>query len=177
MSEDFLSAEPISADHFSNDITHHVEEVTVEGDAGIDDEGDSNVTVHEEIIEEPAFHDNAEPTFYGSVQEEESSPLRQYQIKHDSLLREKAARSEEKHKQITAKAQADITNFYKEKALARESTEANNRVSEQQFIADLESTLANAQSWESVGNLVDLQAKPVGKDTTRMRQILVQLKH
>jgi len=159
-----------AVDPFATDVDQ-VEEVTVEGDAGIDGvEGD--ITVHEEIIEEPIKHD-------AFLQQDDSvmSPLRQYQVKHEALLQEKAARAEEKRQQTLAKAQADITNFYKEKALARETREANNRVSEQHFVSDLETTLANAQSWESVGNLVDLQAKPIGKDTTRMRQILVQLKH
>jgi len=181
---DFLGSAPTptsSGEHFET-----VEETTevVEGDVfDHTHEDGEHVTVHEEIIHESpkeAFTSQQEqlivpppPLDFGG----ELSAVRKYQIAHDELLQEKAAKSEEKRRQTIAKAQADIANFYKERALNREKTDANNRTIEQQFQANLEATLANSQSWESVGNLVDLQAKPLGKDTTRMRQVLVQLKH
>jgi len=185
---DFLGSAPTSAsasgEHFET-----VEETTevVEGDEYSFDqshEDGEHVTVHEEIIHEPS-KDAFQPEAYQQeqlivqppAQDYELSAVRKYQIAHDELLQQKGAQSEEKRRQTVAKAQADIANFYKERALNREKTDANNRTAEQAFQTNLEATLANGQSWESVGNLVDLQAKPIGKDTTRMRQVLVQLKH
>lgn len=52
---------------------------------------------------------------------------REYQIKHEEYLRQKASKSAEKHQQILDKAKADIDNFYKERALKRDKVEAANR--------------------------------------------------
>jgi len=163
---------PIDQDPFA--VVEEHEEV-VEGDAAdVEQEGD-DVVVHEEVVEETSS--SVPSSFQSPLKEEEISPLRQYQIKHSAYLAEKNARSDEKHRQVTAKAQADIDNFYKERALKRDKTEIRNKESESQFVTARDATLANSTSWESVGNLVDLQAKSLGKDTARMRQVLVQLKH
>jgi Clathrin light chain len=56
-----------------------------------------------------------------------SQLYREYQIKHEEYLREKAFKSQEKHQAILDKAKSDIDNFYKERALKRDKAEASNR--------------------------------------------------
>jgi hypothetical protein len=60
---------------------------------------------------------------------------RQYQVKHQAAMEQKNAKSEEKHKQIIAKAQADIENFYQERALKRDKAELLNKYAIQLFIS------------------------------------------
>ena len=52
---------------------------------------------------------------------------REYQTKHEEYLREKATKSHEKHQALLDKAKSDIDNFYKERALKRDKSEASNR--------------------------------------------------
>ena len=169
------AAQPLVDDDDDEQVEEHVEEVTLQEGEDIDIDGE-NVTVHEEIIEGDApitssGSNTFTPSNFGFT------ALREYQTKHEEYLRQKAAKSHEKHQAILDKAKADIDNFYKERALKRDKAEASNRSAEQQFITDRDSNLAAGDSWESVGKLTDLQAKPLGKDTARMKQVLVQLKH
>jgi len=182
---DFLGSPPQQQQHGDQDpfaVDEHEEVTVLEGEAGdevLQEEGDQ-VVVHEEVVDDTSHvpsTSSVPSSFLVQAQEEEISPLRQYQISHSAALAEKNAKSEEKHRQITGKAQADIDNFYKERALKRDKTELRNKENESTFVAARDATLANSTSWESVGNLVDLQSKPLGKDTARMRQVLVQLKH
>eukprot|EP00026_Physarum_polycephalum_P017584 Phypoly_transcript_18852.p1 GENE.Phypoly_transcript_18852~~Phypoly_transcript_18852.p1 ORF type:complete len:208 (+),score=46.22 Phypoly_transcript_18852:51-626(+) len=179
------AAVPLSEHQFHTGDEEHVEETIeeiVEGDHDVGELGE-HVTVHEEIIDTPEggfpsptlTTKDSTSDFHSSFSQ--PSALREYQIKHEEYLKEKATKSHEKHQAILDKAKSDIDNFYKERALKRDKAESANRSAEQQFITDRDANLAAGDSWESVGKLTDLQAKPLGKDTSRMKQVLVQLKH
>jgi len=103
--------------------------------------------------------------------------LTQWTIKHEEDLAEKARKSEEKHREILDEASQSLERFYNERAVKREKAQAANREDEKQFVAVRDSTLAGTTNWDSVSQLVDFNSKPLGKDTSRMKKILVELKH
>eukprot|EP01112_Ceratiomyxa_fruticulosa_P009701 TRINITY_DN2541_c0_g1_i2.p1 TRINITY_DN2541_c0_g1~~TRINITY_DN2541_c0_g1_i2.p1 ORF type:complete len:216 (+),score=67.71 TRINITY_DN2541_c0_g1_i2:233-880(+) len=103
--------------------------------------------------------------------------LTQWNIKHEEELGEKARKSEEKHRQVLDEANQSLERFYNERAVKREKTQAVNREEEKQFVTVRDNTLAATTSWDAVSQLVDFNSKPLGKDTSRMKKILVELKH
>ena len=59
------------------------------------------------------------------------------------------------------------------------------RKNEQKFIDERDAVIlstgkekeANAQAWANVATLIDFKAPVVGRDTTRMKKLLIDLKH
>lgn len=109
-------------------------------------------------------------------------PLATWRIEQQEKVAAKAAAAETALAAKLAEAQTKIQEFYAERATMAEKRAATNRSTEKSYIEDRDAAMV-ADSWASVCGLVDLskqteeKPKEVVFDTSRMRQVLVQLKH
>ena len=74
-----------------------------------------------------------------------------------------------------AQAQKDLEQFYAERDAKVKARVAVNREEEKQYVAERDATVQE-DSWESVAKMVNLK-EVAGADTTRMRNVLIGLKH
>ena len=110
------------------------------------------------------------------VAPETLGPVAKWRMEQQEKLAAKAAAAEAAQATRLAEAQASITTFYEERAEKTAKRAAANRESEARYVEDRDAAMV-ADSWASVCQLVDLKEKEGAKDTSRMRGILVQLKH
>lgn len=109
----------------------------------------------------------------------ELSPLAKWRIAQQEKLAEKAAASDAALQTRLAEAQEALSTFYAERTDKTTKRAAENRTAEAAYVQERDAAMI-ADSWESVCKLVDLKGteKPKEeKDTSRMRGLLVQLKH
>eukprot|EP01114_Cavostelium_apophysatum_P009747 TRINITY_DN22_c0_g3_i1.p1 TRINITY_DN22_c0_g3~~TRINITY_DN22_c0_g3_i1.p1 ORF type:complete len:190 (-),score=33.06 TRINITY_DN22_c0_g3_i1:109-678(-) len=111
----------------------------------------------------------------------EETPLSVYRAEHDKKLDEKARRSEEKREKIISEANDNINQFYHKRDEQKEKNRSTNRTNEKTFVADRDAVLsgsASSNEWARVATLVDFKTTTTSmKDTSRMRKILIDLKH
>jgi len=143
----------------------------------------SDDLLSEETIES---NNNAIPSDkYNSLEftpmQEESSALAKWRLEHDEFLARKASASEEKHSEIKARARQEVEEFYQKRAQQKEKNEKATREAEEKYLADRDALLSadtNYGDWERVNRFIDFKQGHVGeKDTSRMRKILIELKH
>jgi len=104
-------------------------------------------------------------------------PVAKWRIEQQEKLAAKASAAEAALAQRIAEAQASLTTFYEERSETSAKRAAANREAEARYVEDRDAAMV-ADSWASVCNLVDLKEKEGSvKDTSRMRGMLVQLKH
>jgi len=80
---------------------------------------------------------------------------------------------------MVEEAQASIANFFSQRDQTKEKTKKINRSNEDKFVAERDSVLSGTNSkneWVRVATLVDFKSTAVGKDTSRMRKVLIDLK-
>jgi len=111
--------------------------------------------------------------------EDDNSPLSIYQTKHNKFLDEKSAKSEQKRQEHLTEANVTIENFYKRRTEEREAKHIKNRQSEEKFLKENTALLqgTGGNEWERISKLIDFKQAPVGRDTTRLRKLLLDLKH
>jgi len=107
-------------------------------------------------------------------------PLAKWRIEQQEKLAAKAAASDTALQARIAAAQEALSTFYAERSDTSAKRASANREDEARYIEDRDAAMV-ADSWESVCKLVDLKDKEdkkgVEKDTSRMRGLLVKLKH
>lgn len=110
-------------------------------------------------------------------------PLAKWRIEQQEKVAAKAATAETAMAERLAAAQAAIQTFYDERSESTGKRATANREAEARYIEDRDAAMV-ADSWASVCGLIDLskqsgeeKPKEVTFDTSRMRQVLVQLKH
>merc|ERR1712228_155162 len=110
-------------------------------------------------------------------------PLAKWRIEQQEKLAAKAAAAESATAEVLDAAKQSIATFYTERDAATTKRAAANREAEARYVEDRDAAMI-ADSWESVCKLVDIKAdagkadKAIPeKDTSRMRGILLQLKH
>ncbi|PKI40112.1 hypothetical protein CRG98_039484 [Punica granatum] len=138
------------------------------------------------------------------MEPEEGAALREWRRQNAILLEEKEKREKELRIQILEEADVYIREFYEKRKLNVESNKTNNREREKLFVANQEKFHKEADKhyWKAIGELIphevpnidkkrskkELEKKPgitvvqgpkPGKptDLSRMRQILVKIKH
>merc|ERR1719221_92258 len=111
-------------------------------------------------------------------------PLAKWRIEQQEKLAAKAAVAEEKLAERVAEAQDAIAQFYAERADLATKRATANREEEAAYIEARDAAMV-ADSWESVWKLIDVKTdkeetatvKDPSKETTRMKQVLLKLKH
>jgi len=112
------------------------------------------------------------------ISEDDNSPLRIYQRQHEEKLQQKTQKSEAKREQQITDARNAIEQFYQKRAEQRDAKTKENRISEKKFVEERDIAISGTgkNQWENVSKLIDFKAAPSGKDNTRMRKILIELK-
>jgi len=111
-------------------------------------------------------------------------PLAKWRIEQQEKLAAKAAVAEEKLAERVSEAQAAIAQFYAERTDIATKRSTSNREAEAAYIEERDAAMV-ADSWESVWKLIDVKTdkeetatvKDTSKETTRMKQVLLKLKH
>jgi len=107
----------------------------------------------------------------------EMGPLAKWRIAQQEKLAAKAEAAEAQVAERLTEAQAAIATFYAERTETVSKRATANRAAEAAYVEERDAAMI-ADSWESVCKLVDLKEKEAAVvDTSRMKQILVQLKH
>jgi len=96
----------------------------------------------------------------------------------EEKLQQKTQKSEAKREQQIIDARNAIEQFYQKRAEQREAKSKENRVAEKKFVEERDIAISGTgkNQWENVSKLIDFKAAPSGKDNTRMRKILIELK-
>eukprot|EP00899_Mesostigma_viride_P008727 jgi/Mesvir1/17856/Mv12939-RA.1 len=109
---------------------------------------------------------------------DEPNALVEWRAKNEDELIARTAKSRLAHQEILKKAAAERTRMHEERAARIATRKATNREAEALTRSNLEYT-QSANVWEGVVGLVNVDAKASQgkKDTGRMRQMFVKLKH
>merc|ERR1719409_1686506 len=106
----------------------------------------------------------------------EMGPVAKWRIEQQEKVAEKATAAAAAEAAKIAEAQAALQQFYAERSEKTTKRAAENRAAEAQYVQERDAAMI-ADSWESVGKLVDLKEKAGATvDTSRMRSLLIQLK-
>jgi len=98
-------------------------------------------------------------------------------MEHNKRLAEQAQKSAEDQEKVRAAAKADIERFKAERALKAEKARQENRLEEEETRKSLHHTLnEGSNSWERIVGLIDLKAKSEGKDVSRLKKLLLDMK-
>eukprot|EP01120_Amphizonella_sp_Union-15-10_P012080 TRINITY_DN5312_c0_g1_i1.p1 TRINITY_DN5312_c0_g1~~TRINITY_DN5312_c0_g1_i1.p1 ORF type:complete len:168 (-),score=67.72 TRINITY_DN5312_c0_g1_i1:29-532(-) len=161
--------------------------------------GDSTAT--EEILEEEEILDEGHNSFEAPERNshfeevlEESTPQQQaynpkpskeeavvndkvleWQEKHRQYLAEKAAKSKERHQKALEEAKQTIQQFYQQRAANLEKVRSTNR--QKQDSEGGTEELHTGNDWQTIASLVDFSRPTAQKDTSRIREIIIKLKH
>jgi len=109
-------------------------------------------------------------------------PLATWRIEQQEKVAAKAAAAETAMAERIAEAQSAIQAFYAERSETTAKRATANRDAEKRYIEDRDAAMV-ADSWASVCGLIDISKQAEEKpkegtfDTSRMKQVLVQLKH
>merc|ERR1719213_373995 len=109
----------------------------------------------------------------------EMTALREWEDKHQAELEEAQHKEDLERKAKKQKVEEEIKAFYAERATNIDKTKKKNR--DEAVAAEKarqEATKPDANVWERVASLVDTNARAAdeARDTSRMRNILIQLK-
>lgn len=107
----------------------------------------------------------------------EMGPVAKWRIEQQEKVSAKATAAAAAESAKIAEAQTALQQFYAERSEKIAKRAAENRAAEAQYVQDRDAAMI-ADSWESVGKLVDLKEKAGATvDTSRMRSLLIQLKN
>lgn len=112
------------------------------------------------------------------VQPEEapSSKLLEWEAEKNQELIQNDSANQEKDTQIRTEASEKLQTFYETLSEAQKNRAKHNLEVDQEFIADLESE--SAQKWEKVVKYIDFNRTDLHeRDNTKMKSLLLQLKH
>lgn len=136
--------------------------------------GEEPMALPEPVVSAGLGDEFAAPTTLG--------PLAKWRIEQQEKLAAKAAVAEEKLAETLSEAQTAIAQFYAERTDMASRRATSNREAEAAYIEERDAAMV-ADSWESVWKLIDsakeetVTAKDSSMDTTRMKQVLLKLKH
>jgi len=107
----------------------------------------------------------------------DSGPLAEWRAQNRAEMEERAAASKAQLDDILAQAQSDRDAFYAQRQATLDATKKANREAEASLKESRASDAVKENLWESVTELVDLQAKQDGSDISRMRQTMLAMKN
>uniref|UniRef100_A0A7S1Q1Q5 Clathrin light chain n=1 Tax=Alexandrium catenella TaxID=2925 RepID=A0A7S1Q1Q5_ALECA len=108
----------------------------------------------------------------------EVNALREWEDKHERDLEEKAQKEQSEKKDRQATAGNEMAAWLKERDEETEKRKSSNRSAQQAAEASKTESVAGLNPWERVADLIDTRgvAADNGRDTSRMRALLIQLK-
>merc|ERR1712087_172261 len=134
--------------------------------------GEEPMAIPEPVMSAGLGDEFAAPTSLG--------PLAKWRIEQQEKLSAKAAVAEEKLAERLSEAQAAIAQFYAERTDMATKRATSNREAEAAYIEGRDAAMV-ADSWGSVWKLIDVKTDKEetasAKDTSRMKQVLLKLKH
>lgn len=117
-----------------------------------------------------------DPVPAANLMEEEPSALAKWEQEKKEEIAVKDAEEQKLDEEIKIKAKAAADAFYKNLEEAQEKRHLHNKEVDEQTIAAQESTLEN--QWERVVSYIDFNRTDLHeKDVSRMKSLLLQLKH
>eukprot|EP01125_Pyxidicula_operculata_P020750 TRINITY_DN7754_c0_g2_i1.p1 TRINITY_DN7754_c0_g2~~TRINITY_DN7754_c0_g2_i1.p1 ORF type:complete len:142 (+),score=44.47 TRINITY_DN7754_c0_g2_i1:29-454(+) len=101
--------------------------------------------------------------------------------KHESDIQAKRKSEEERLEKVKNESTDVLKKLLTERLLKIESNKERNAKHQEQFKADIESSSKSGSDWERVASLVDLSVSastnPGERDRSRLREVLIKLKH
>lgn len=105
-----------------------------------------------------------------------SSKLLEWEAEKNQELTQNDSANQEKDNQIRTEASEKLQAFFETLSEAQKNRAKHNLEVDQEFIADLESE--SAQKWEKVVKYIDFNRTDLHeRDNTKMKSLLLQLKH
>ncbi|KAF2071738.1 hypothetical protein CYY_006943 [Polysphondylium violaceum] len=177
--EEFVEGD-VDLDNTEN-IVEYVDEHgnTIEQQTSSNNNNDADDFFSAQTVPQSSNSYESSPMTNNGEQKRETAPaMKEYLEKHEKELKEKKRVSEEKRAKKIEEAKKSLENFYSEREAKKKTALKNNR-EHNKTLEEEGQTLSTDHSWESVVNMIDLQAKPnpTNKDTSRMREILIRLKN
>lgn len=102
-------------------------------------------------------------------------PISVWNTKRNEKIKERDAIMEKKHSEIITQANTEIETFYKTRAEAKERKFLQNQEQEKLKIANNEKKYPN--EWAKATEFVDFKTTPGGKDTSRLKKLMIDLKN
>mmetsp|Transcript_17115 Transcript_17115/g.19471 ORF Transcript_17115/g.19471 Transcript_17115/m.19471 type:complete len:209 (-) Transcript_17115:593-1219(-) len=133
-----------------------------------------------------AFHDDEgyEEVPEGAGQAEEALPmesaaLAEFEKEFNAKIAEKDEANKTKREEMKQEAMKELEKFSKEFKMKCETKHSSNKSEEEEFTTKVRDAETNASlnPWERIVTLVDLAEKGEGRDVTRLRNMLIQLKN
>lgn len=115
---------------------------------------------------EPGFTNGGTPPV-------DATPLREWESAHELELQEKARKEEEQKKANREKAQKEMNQWYAERKQMMEQRKQLNRSEQTTLTQDKD----GGEPWERVNKLVNFGSEGGQRDTSRMKQLLIQVKN
>mmetsp|Transcript_71288 Transcript_71288/g.159612 ORF Transcript_71288/g.159612 Transcript_71288/m.159612 type:complete len:199 (-) Transcript_71288:84-680(-) len=108
----------------------------------------------------------------------EVNALREWEDTHERDLEEKSQKEQGDKKERQAAAATELSAFYKEREQETKNRIATNRSDQEASEASKADSVKGLNPWERVADLIDTRgaAADGGRDTSRMRALLIQLK-
>merc|ERR1719464_2087684 len=109
----------------------------------------------------------------------EMNALREWEATHERELEEKMQKESQEKKERTATAANELKSFYDERQQETQKRVAANRAEQETTEASRSESVKGLNPWEFVADLIDTRgaaAEENGRDTSRMRALLIQLK-
>jgi hypothetical protein len=107
----------------------------------------------------------------------DSPALQTWRAENEKKLGERAKKSNEDMAALLEQAKKDRDTFYEQRKIETDAAGKANK-DEEDLSKESKAALASKDNlWESVSDMIDLQAKGDGKDVARMRSVMISMKN
>jgi len=107
----------------------------------------------------------------------DSPALQAWRAENEKKLGERAKKSNEDMAALLEQAKKDRDTFYEQRKIETDAAGKANK-DEEDLSKESKAALASKDNlWESVSDMIDLQAKGDGKDVARMRSVMISMKN
>jgi len=123
--------------------------------------------------------DNDEPAFEFVADEAQFPAFREWSNKHEEELLAKKGDEEKRLDIVRDVAREVLKKMYTERVIRTEQAKERNKHTEDVYKEERDLLLSKGSDWERVVSLIDLSGSysSGSKDRSRMREILIKLKH
>jgi len=128
----------------------------------------------------------ASPPVFGQVEEEEEPQvIKDWRAAQEEEIHARDEKSKKSRAHTISEAESSIDAFYEDHAKRKERNIRENKDAEEEYLANLTSSLTEGTTWERIAKLVELEnsqsktiarAGPGTTDLTRFKEVLLRLK-